>query len=63
MSEITRIRDLEGIITRSERRIIKVKIAVLLRLSEAEAAREVDRNPTVEKPLYSEVHNRTQRDY
>jgi hypothetical protein len=62
MSE-TRIRDLEGIITRGKKCIINVKIAVLLRSSEAEADREVEHCPTVEKPSYSNLHNRTQRDY
>ena len=58
MSE-TRIRDLEGIITRDFRGIKNVNFATLLLSSEAEAAREQARALTFEKPIsaYQTIFN------
>jgi hypothetical protein len=53
----------KGLLSAAKKHIINVKIAVLLRSSEAEADREVEHCPTVEKLSYSDLHNRTQRDY
>jgi hypothetical protein len=59
----TRIRDLGGIITRNFRGIKNVNFATLLRLSEAEAAREQARALTFEKPISIGLSNHLQRPF
>ena len=57
----TRIRDLEGIITRDFRGIKNVNFATLLLSSEAEADREQVRALTFEKPILISLTNHLQR--